>query len=62
MVPQNWGDLTVDSQVQLVFSMVCRGDTPAGPHLVQSADRRGAKIWVHGSLPSGQLLGVLAYR
>ena len=59
MVPQNWGDLTVDSQVQLVFSMVCRGDTPAGPHLVQSADRRGAKIWVHGSLPSGQLLGGL---
>ena len=59
MVPQNWGDLTVDSQVQLVFSMVCCGDTPAGPHLVQSADRRGAKIWVHGSLPSGQLLGGL---
>ena len=37
--------------------MVCRGSSDDGPHLCQSADRRGVKVWIWGPLPIGELVG-----
>ena len=47
----------MDGPIQGVFSVVCRSDALEGPHLCQSTDRQGAKIWLWGQLPAGELLG-----
>ena len=58
MVPTDWNSLRIDTKVQLVFSVVCRtGDD--GPHMVQSCDKRGIKIWIWGQLPLGDLMGAV---
>ena len=57
MVPTDWGQLTLDGSIQGFFSMVCRGSSDDGPHLCQSADRRGVKVWIWGPLPIGELVG-----
>lgn len=57
MVPTNWRQIKVDGTIQGVFSVVCRSDALEGPHLCQSTDRQGAKIWLWGQLPAGELLG-----
>ena len=57
MVPTDWGHVTKNAIVQGLFSVVCRSEKPEGPHLCQTADKRGAKAWIWGQLPVGELIG-----
>ena len=59
MAPTDWGCITTNSKVQLVFSVVCKGKDDEGPHMVQSRDTRGIKIWIWGCLPEGDLIGAV---
>ena len=59
MVPTDWGKISVEGTVQVVVFVVCRGNTPEGPHLCQSANQRGVKIWIWGVIPDGSLIGAV---
>ena len=46
----DWSAVTMGQRIHLVLTIICF-DTLGGLHLAQSADRRGVKLWVKGTLP-----------
>ena len=49
---------TKGQRTSLVLSLICY-DSQGNWHLLQSQDRRGYKLWVHGSIPhAGTIAGV----